>query len=334
MASVLWKAMMCVGLVLPVMLLSACATTGPAQLPEWVLNPPTDNASAIYGVGEGAALRTARDDALAVIAGKLEVRVTSDVLTETTLANGREESNTRNRVRTTTEALKLSEFQTENSAQVANRLYVLLSIKRQVLVASILNDLERLDSEINARLSSTGNPSKLKRLYRLTLAKALISEALDKALLAQSVSQNPGLKQTQAAHYQSLLQEREQLQQNLSLAVAWDKSTPEIGERVLTMLLELGLHAEANKAGAAYDGRIVVTGTPSRREIFDEFHVQLDAVVALQDSEGSEISSARYKAAASSLSDHQSAQKTADRQIADEVQGRGIWRALNMHKGA
>lgn len=329
-----WKTAVRVALCLPLLFLGGCATSGVAQLPDWVLNPPGDTATTIYGVGEGAALRTARDDALAVIAGKLETRVTSDVLTETRLENGREESRTSNRVRTTTEALELSEYQTENSAQVARRLFVLLSIKRQALVTSILNDLGRLDSEIEARLTGTGNSSKLKRLYRLTLAKALISEALDKTLLVQSVSQNTTLKQERVAHYQSLLDERERLQQNLTLAVSWDRNTPEIGERVLTMLLELGLHAEADKSGTPYDGRIVITGIPAKREIFDEYHVQLDTVVALEDHQGTEISSARYKAAASSLSDHESAQKTANRQIAEEVQERGLWRALNMHKGA
>ncbi|TYC58028.1 hypothetical protein FMN52_15935 [Marinobacter sp. BW6] len=328
-----WQAAVRVALCLPMLFLGGCATSGVPQLPEWVLNPPADNAITIYGVGEGEALRTARDDALAVIAGKLETRVSSDVLTETRLENGREESRTRNRVRTTTEALELSEYQTENSAQVASRLFVLLSVKRQALVTSTLNDLNRLDSEIEARLSDSDNSSRLKRLYRLTLAKALISEALDKVLLVQSVSQSSALKQQRLTHYQSLLDERERLQQNLTLAVSWDRNTPEIGERVLTMLLELGLHAEADKSGARYDGRIVISGVPAKREIFDEYHVQLDTVVALEDNQGSEISSARYQAAASSLSDHESAQKTANRQIAEEVQERGVWRALNMHKG-
>lgn len=323
-----------VALLLPMMFLAGCAMNGEGQLPDWVLNPPADNAVTIYGVGEGAALRIARDDALAVIAGKLETRVTSDVLTETRLENGRQHSNTRNRVRTTTEALALSEYQTENSAQVVGRLFVLLSVKRQTLVTSVLHDLDRLDGEIEARLADESHTSKLKRLYRLTLAKALIAEALDKALLAQSVSQNGALKQERIAYYQNLLSERERLQQSLSLAVSWDRYTSEIGERILTMLLELGLHAEAAKSGARYDGRIVISGVSVRREIFDEYHVQLATVVALEDDRGSEVSSARYKAAASSLSDHESAQKTANRQIAEEVEERGLWRALNMHKGA
>lgn len=268
-----------------------------------------------------------------MIAGKLETRVTSDVLTETRLANGQEVSSTRNTVRTTTEALALSEYQTENSAQVGNRLFLLLSMKRQALVTSILNDLDRLDNDIEARLSDSDNSSTLKRLYRLVLAKSLIAEALDKAFLAQSASQNSSLREHRVARYQELLAERERLQQNLTLAVSWDRYTPEIGERVLTMLLELGLHAEAGRSGAHYDGRIVISGAPTKREIFDEYHVQLHTVVALEDSRGSEISSARYQAAASSLSDHESARKTANRQIADEVKGRGVWRALNMHKG-
>lgn len=313
---------------------SGCATTGQGTLPEWVLNPPGDTADTIYGVGEGEALRTARDDALAVIAGKLETRVVSDVETSTTLKNGREESFVSNRVRTTTEALKFSDYQTENNAQVGNRLFVMLSVDRNTLTKSILNDLKRLDSEIVARTSGIENASKLKVLYRLTLAKNLISEAVDKILLVQSVGQNPSLKQERLDFYRMLLEERQKMQQNLVLGVAWDRFSTGVGERVLNMLLSLGLHAEIATSGGNYDGSIVVSGTVLEQEMFDEYHAQLKAVVALKDSRGSEISSARYEAAASSLANHDAAIKSANRQIANEVEQQGIWRALNMHKGS
>ena len=318
---------------LSVLLVTGCASTGAGKLPEWVLSPPADTSSTIYGVGEGAALRSARDDALAVIAGKLETHVTSDVQTETVLANGQERSTTRNNVRTTTEALKLSDYQTVNSAQVASRLFVMVSMDRRSLVTSILNDLERLDGEIEARLAGTEDSSKLKRLYRLILARNLLSEAIDKALLAQSVSQDSSLKKSRVIRYQSLQEERERLQQSLTVAVSWDKNSSGIGEKILSMLLAKGLHAEAGKPSEHYDGRIVVSGRPSQREIFNEYHVQLDAVVSLQDNRESEISSARYKAAASSLSNYGAAEKTANRLIAEEIEERGIWRALNMHRG-
>lgn len=75
------------------LVLSGCASNGKSGvLAEWVLSPPVDTSSTIYGVGEGMALRGARDDALAVIAGKLETHVTSDVQTETVLTDGQETS--------------------------------------------------------------------------------------------------------------------------------------------------------------------------------------------------------------------------------------------------
>ena len=321
------------GALLLVSALTGCATTGGGgELPDWVLSPPADSATTIYGVGEGRALRTARDDALAVIAGKLETRVTSDVETKTVLTNGREHSTTRNSVRTTTEALKLSEFQIVNSAEAANRLFVLLSVDRSALVTSILEDLKRLDGEIDARLSDPGNTSKLKRLYRLTLARDIISEAMSKVLLAQQVSQDSTLKAHDLGRYRQLVEERERMQQSLTLAVSWDRTTPGIGEKLLTMLLELGLHAEASGPGRVYDGVVVVSGQSTRQEIFNEYHVQLGAMVTLKDSNGSEISAAHYKAAASSLRDYGAAEKIVNRQIANEIHERGIWRALNMHK--
>lgn len=313
--------------------LSGCASKGNSgALPEWVLSPPVDTSSTIYGVGESMALRGARDDALAVIAGKLETRVTSDVQTETVLADGRESSTTRNRVRTTTESLKLSEFRTVNSAQAGNRLFVLLSVDRQTLVNSILEDVDRLGREIEARLATVESSSRLKYLYRLTLVRSLITEAIDKIYLAQSASQNSLLKQVTLSRYQALLNEGARMQQSLSLAVTWDPSTPEIGEKLLTLLLELGLRAEAGSSGRNYDGVIAVTGSPSRREIFNEYHVQLKALVALKDPDGGEISSARYEAAASSLTDFELALKTTNRLVAEKIQERGIWRALNMHE--
>ncbi|MFC7294741.1 LPP20 family lipoprotein [Marinobacter aromaticivorans] len=315
------------------LVLGGCASKGgPGALPEWVLSPPVDTSSTIYGVGEGIALRGARDDALAVIAGKLETHVTSDVQTETVLADGQETSKTRNRVRTTTESLKLTEFRTVNSAQAGNRLFVLLSVDRQTLVDSMLEDVDRLGREIEARLADVEGSTRLKYLYRLTLARPLISEAVDKILLAQSAGQDSGLRQAALSRYQSLLDEGDRLQQSLTLAVTWDPFTSDVGEKLLTMLLELGLRAEVAGPGQHYDGAIAVRGDTSSREIFDEYHVQLKAKIALNDDKGSEISSARYQAAASSLTDFDMALKTTNRLIADEIHEQGLWRALNMHK--
>lgn len=189
------------------LVLSGCASSKSGALAEWVLSPPVDTSSTIYGVGEGVALRGARDDALAVIAGKLETHVTSDVQTETVLTDGRETSKTRNRVRTTTESLKLSEFRTVKSAQAGNRLFVLLSVDRQTLVDSILKDIDQLGREIDARLANVESSTRVKYLYRLTLARSLITEAIDKVLLAQSAGQNGSLRQRALSRYQLLLEE-------------------------------------------------------------------------------------------------------------------------------
>ncbi|NWN91963.1 LPP20 family lipoprotein [Marinobacter adhaerens] len=314
--------------------LTGCATSNSASgvLPEWVLSPPEDTESTIYGVGEGVALRGARDDALAVIAGKLETRVTSDVQTETVLADGQETSKTRNRVRTTTDSLKLSEFRTVNSAQAGNRLFVLLSVNRQTLVDSFLKDIDQLGRDIEARLADAESSTRVKYLYRLTLARSQITEAIDKILLVQSAGQSDSLRQRALARYQSLLEEGERMQQSLNLAVTWDPYTSGVGEKLLTMLLELGLRAEAGRPGGHYDGVIAVTGAPSEREMFNEYHVQLKTMISLQDSKGNEISSARYNAAASSLTSFNLALKTTNRLVAEDIRERGIWRALNMHE--
>src|SRR5699024_1820678 len=145
-----------------------------------------------------------------------------------------------------------------------------------------------LGRDIEARLAHAESSTRVKYLYRLTLARSLITEAIDKILLVQSAGQSDSLRQRALARYQSLLEEGERMQQSLNLAVTWDPNTSGVGEKLLTMLLELGLRAEAGRPGGHYDGVIAVKGAPSEREMFNEYHVQLKTMISLQDSKGNE----------------------------------------------
>ena len=48
-------------------------------VPSWYFNPPSDNETSWYGVGEGSSLRQAKDSALADVASKLSVTISSKV---------------------------------------------------------------------------------------------------------------------------------------------------------------------------------------------------------------------------------------------------------------
>lgn len=311
-------------------ILVGCAGKGGSQsLPDWVVLPPDDTAEAIYGVGEGRSLREARDDALADIAGKLETRVSADVEMETVLANGEERSRTRNRIRTTTEALRLTEFRTHKSAESATGLFVLVSIDRASLISSMEAELATLDSEITGRLSDSEGDS-VKRMFRLTMSLPLIHQGISKAMLLQSLAQTPARYQARLSEYQSLLNERESLQQSVRIGVRWDNNTAGVGEAVLESLLRHGVHSEPANTGEHYDGFIEIASQRVDSEIFNEFHVQLNANADLLGADGAIVSSARYQAAASSLASYEAATVSVNRVIARQVREQGVWRALNM----
>jgi hypothetical protein len=311
------------------LLLPGCVTTGKKAMPEWVMNPPSDSASTIYGVGEGASMRTARDDALGVVAGKLKTRVQADVQTETLLKNGEETSTTRNRVQTTTEALKLSDFQVEKSGTFGGKRFVLLALDRRKLIEALKSDLATIDKKLQGQLQQNGNPEPIKRLYRLNRALPNIQEAISLLSLIRSVDSASNLA-SKSRFYNDLLSERESMTQSITLGVRSDASTQILADKIVELLLSRGVKAERAQQGQNYDGLVKLSGTEKKAKMFGEKHVNLKVQLDLLGDEGGPISSALFDAGASSLTSFEAARDSANRLIGQEMTSLGIWSALKM----
>ncbi|MEQ6886995.1 LPP20 family lipoprotein [Salicola sp. Rm-C-2C1-2] len=295
------------------------------------MNPPSDDARSIHGVGEGNSMEDARGNALGVIAGKLKTRVKSELETEQVLEDGEESSFTRNKVQTTTEALELSDYEVLKSAAGGGRRFVLLEVNRPNLVRSMKSELETLNEELEASLEGEQQAS-LTRLYQLNRSEPQIREALALASLITSVGQNVNLSE-ERVRYNGLLAERERLLQTLRIGIQTDAETAELGDHVTRMLLDKGIHADRLGQGEAYSGVLRISGKSERADMFDEKHVSLNVKLNLLNEQGESVTTSRYKGAASSLSDYASARVSANRVIAEKINEQGIWKALKLKEG-
>lgn len=313
--------------------LAGCSTTGGDSLPKWVMSPPADNGLFIYGVGEGKSMRSARDDALGLIAGKLKTHVQTDVRTETVLADGEETSTTRNRVQTTTEALKLSDYQTLKSDNVGGRRYVLVALDRPTLINTLAEELDTLDQELKGKLGGqSASVSSLKRLYRLNSAQPVIREALATLSLIESIDQS-GLQVSKRSSYNSLLSERERLFQSIRLGVTADRHTAVLRDIIIGLLLKKGIHAERTHRGQPYSGEVRISAKEKEATMFGEKHVSLRVQLELLNEKGTPVTTSQFTAGAASLSSYEAARIGANRLIGQDIEAQGIWKALNMQGG-
>ena len=311
---------------------SGCAVWPAAEddhLPGWALNPPSDDRSRIYAVGEGDSLRAARDDALGMIAGKINTNVQAETSLEVKLVNGQESSALRNNIRTSTEALKLSDYQMLKSAQVSGKRFILLALDRGNLVNTLKSKLETLDQRILGRLDASGSNQPLRRLYTINMMRDDLAEGLQ--ILAFIEGLDPAYNsQVYSKRYNGLFKEREQLEQTVRLGIEADENTQVLKNTLISLFLEQGVQAESYRAGQQYSGVARVMSSAERAEIFDEMHVQIGVTMKLVNSNGVAVSQSQLKAGASSLSSFDAAVNSANRLLSEKVVIMGIWSAFNM----
>lgn len=297
-------------------------------LPSWVLNPPRDNSTKIHAVGEGASLRDATDNALAMIAGKISTNIQAETSLQTRLSGGVESSTVRNNIRTSTEALKLSDYEILKSAVQSQARFVLLALDRQNLINSITKQLTTLDQTIQGRLITNANQP-LRRLYSINMMRVELAEGLQLTSLIEGLGTTFDTR-IYRERYNGLLKEREKLEQTVRLGITTDQNTLMLKNNVVKLLLEQGIQVEPHRAGQRYDGILRVASTARRAEIFDEKHVELSVELKLVDDKGNAVSQAQFKAGASSLTNYDEAIRSANRLISEDVEAMGVWSALNM----
>ena len=316
-------------------LTNGCAVSpdGPSDRshPEWVKNPPSDDAGAIRGVGQGNTIEEARGNALGVIAGKLKTRVQAELETEQVLEDGEESSFTRNRVQTTTESLGLSDYEVLKTASSGDQQFVLVEVDRSTLVQKLKSELETMNDELQATLGGAEQAS-LTRLHRLNRSEERIREALALVSLIASVDKGADLGRKRS-RYNALLSERQSLLQSLRVAVENDAETSVLGDRITRMLLDRGIHTDTADGSGNYNAFLRISGETNRSERFGEKHVHLKVKFHLVNDNGESVTTARYEAGASSLSNYASARDSANRVIADRIKTQGIWKALKLREG-
>lgn len=115
-----------------------------SDYPSWYLSPEPNNSQEIYGIGEGFTLEEATKDALADAASRLSVSIsaTSTLLLQENNFDASEE--TRRKIEQNIEKIDFPGFEVSQSASLADKIYVQVSIDRQNFIK---NQQRKIDFE-------------------------------------------------------------------------------------------------------------------------------------------------------------------------------------------
>ncbi len=134
--------------------LSACGANASVSVKgdDWINNPPADNALYFYGVGYGATLEEAKNDALSGISSKISVSVASSFNSSVTANRvGDDEEvlkSIKNEIVAKSKEIEYSNVRVLKSAKVGKEYAVLVEVSRDDLVKNYERKLQKIDEKI------------------------------------------------------------------------------------------------------------------------------------------------------------------------------------------
>ncbi|MDD5717000.1 MAG: LPP20 family lipoprotein [Sulfuricurvum sp.] len=123
------------------------------NFPAWYLNPPSDDETYFYGVGEGETLRQAKDDALRDIASRLSITISSKVSKNSTQSTSGNSSLYHQDVKVNVESeikkIVFNSFEVVSGAQNGTKPIVLIKVDKEKFFNNQLEILDDIRSKLN-----------------------------------------------------------------------------------------------------------------------------------------------------------------------------------------
>ena len=259
-----------------------------AALPSWVSTPPQDNLIAFFGVGEGATLNDATQQALRSIAGKLSTRIRSDAVSSGGISGSTVTRSYQETVEAYIQDIKLSAYNVRQAELVGGRYFVLVEMSREDFVRDTQLQLETVEADLRRRLDGTLTSRPFDRFLACQSAPALIDQArlLSRVLsTADSAFEAAPAMQRYDAYQRGCDQSLQNLTLQLKAAPAFTPLAEAIGQ---------ALAVRTVSAGRA-DGRLDIQGSVVNQEMFGSLNAVVDLSVALVDDRNSVVARQSYR---------------------------------------
>lgn len=315
-----------VWLTLCILLLPISAALGKdAQLPPWVESPPADNLAAIYGIGAGTDVETAKKQALADIAGKLSTRVASEVQIYQQVVDGEVGEQFRSTVVSSVDETELNHYRIEKSTVIEPQTWVLLALDLDKFNALKQQQLNAADQQLQDTMQRFTSANDLQRFIDIPEAETDLDSALTLiATLRATGSFNSSEYDVRYNRYHDSIA---RTLDRLIFAVEADENGQELAADLVELLSDAGLNAQPGSNGAA---RVRITTSIQSSEEKSATSVRMNTSLVTTDADGLIVGSRQYYSKGRSYDGYTAALRLASRSVARRMKSNGVAAGLGL----
>ena len=307
-------------------LMVACVTNvSHATPPDWVLNPPSDNLSEFWGVGEGYDLETARRTALRSVAAKLRVSVSGAMESQTNLRNDSVDRTVQSRVSEVVRETEFSNVSIEKSTKYKDDYYVLVKVDRRAFIRETQAKFDSLDRAIQNELATLDQNAAIEQFKKLLTAAPWIDQAIAQAQLLRVA--DPGF--SDGDRLKQLEDQRQQAAnaaKRLVVSLEHESHDTDVARAVTSFLNTQGIRVSPRESA------LVLRITTSTKEdlLFGNKSHQLNVGLQLVDNQGQTVASKQYKSNGNSLDNHHLARQDAVNKLLRSMNAAGAAAGLGL----
>jgi hypothetical protein len=296
-------------------------------MPDWMVSPPPDSPSALYGVGEGLDVGTATRLGLRDVAAKLRVSVSGSVKSQTTEANGRVDSLASSSLMSDIQKTEFRQYTLEKSAPSPNGVYALVKVDRAAFLADTRDRILRMNRLSSQVIGDAAKGTALDRYLALQRARPLLAGQQGLYLLFKASDLSPADDKLQASLQQQSL-DAEAAAAKVSLQLSAGPDDDDLRTVMQGMLADQSLRVVDPRTAA--QGVLEAVAPAQLTKIGQDHIVRLQVRLALKDARGVVLASREHLVTGASRTDARMARQQAVASLRQEWRAQGLLGALGI----
>ncbi len=296
-------------------------------VPDWMVSPPPDTPSAMYGVGEGLDVGTATRLGLRDVASKLRVSVSGSVRSQTTETNGQVDAQASSSLMADIQKTEFRQYTLEKSALSPNGVYALVRVDRVAFLADTRERIQRMNQLSSQTIAEAASGTPLDKYLALQRARNLLVAQQGLFMLFKASDLSPIDLRLQSSVQQQLL-DAEAAAAKVSLNVSAANEDDDLRTVLLGVVADQSLKVNEKRGGAP--GVLDVVAPMQVSQFGQDTIVRLQVRLALKDAKGVVIASRERVVTGASRTDTRMARQQAVANMRRLWQQEGLLVALGI----
>ena len=269
----MFKKLFLLAIFLPILFSCSSANNGAKNvvnnLPSWYVVPKSNNASSLYGIGDGFTLEEATKSALADAAARLIVTISSEstMLREENQNSANEE--TRQQIKQNIEKIEFTNFSVSHSEQDAQRFFVEVEMPRDQFISAQKEKMTFLNNQTADLNKNISTQNLIQKRNSLTKILDLAKQAEILARILESSGEGANLK-AELALIASTQNELNKL--NDKVEFYFEMNSPaEISSIIRTSLNKEKIKISKTESGSANQVKIAIRSSKTSGQVYGAY---------------------------------------------------------------